>query len=262
MTEAEITKQINSEMTSEQLADRWKPANTNSQNLTIEKLQSFLPKNSNTKVTQAVLDTINKVEQESGMSQELFEEQVCSYAHLIGPGISFEKLMNAIKFVTLRNVTGKQSNAYRIVFPNKSDELDARGATVDNFASMYASTKAVVEVQKLTMLGVNITHAPLRNQIIKKYVDLMNGIGAKPDDYVSPTVQLNATIAADEMTKMPEDNTIELKMGMSDSALEVQKDIAEQLRIMSQGQVASYAANRDISKVQRLNIVHEVEIND
>lgn len=252
--EDRLTTEIKSEYTDEELASKWAPRNTNKQLLTRDRLESFMPKNSGVKITDAILEKINRVEMDTGMDQGLFEEQICSYAHLIGPGISVEKLMNAIKYVTLREVMGGSAKAYRVVFPEKTVEIEARGATVDNFASMYSNTKAVIEVQKLVMVGVHITHAPLRNQLLQKMVNLSNGVGAKPDDYVSPTVQLNATIAAYDAVKMPEDNTMELKIGMSQDTLDSQAQIAEQLKEMAALQAARFRSGEKLDKIQQLGI--------
>jgi len=260
--EDRLTTEIQGEFTQEELASKWAPRNTNKQLLTRERLESFMPKGSSVTITDEILKLINRVEQDTGMDQGLFEEQICSYAHLIGPGISVEKLMNAIKYVTLREVMGGSAKAYRVVFPEKTVEIEGRGATVDNFASMYSNTKAVIEVQKLVMVGVHITHAPLRNQLLQKMVNLSNGVGAKPDDYVSPTVQLNATIAAYDAVKMPEDNTMELKIGMSDASIESQNNLAEQISKMAEMQMTNYKAGKSINEVQRLNIVHTVEVED
>ena len=257
-----MVAEIKEEYTDEELAKKWAPRNTNKQLLTKERLATFLPKGSSTKLTDELLAKINSVEVATGMDQGLFEEQLCSYAHLIGPGISLEKLMNAIKYVTLREVMGGSAKAYRVVFPEKTVEIEARGATVDNFASMYANTKAVIEVQKLVMIGVHITHAPLRNQLLQKMVNLSNGVGAKPDDYVSPTVQLNATIAAYDAVKIPDDNSMELKIGMSDSAMDSQNNLAEQIGKMAEIQMKNFQAGKSLNEVQRLNIVHEAEAID
>ena len=249
-----IMTKIEAEHTPEELAKKWAPRGTNTQGLTLEKLQGFMPKNSTVKLTEEILEIVNRAEEDTGMDQGLFEEQLCSYSHLIGPGISFEKLMNAIKFVTLREVARGNARAYKIVFPVKSAEIEARGETVDSFASMYAQTKAVIEVQKLNMVGVHITHRPLANQLLKKMVDLSNGIGAKPDDYVSPTVQLNATVAAYEAVKPPEDNTMELKIGMSDQAISVQENLANQISQMAEIQMKRFASGDKIGDIQKLKI--------
>ena len=249
-----ILTDIEESHTTEELQAKWKPIGSKEQGITREKLMEFVPRGYGGKVTDAVLEMIRRVEQDTGMDQGLFEEQLLSYTHLLGPGVSFEKLINAIKFVALREVARGQARAYKIVFPEKAAEIEARGGSVDSFATMYASTKVVVEVQKLNMVSASITHRPLANQMLKKMTDLANGIGANPDDRVSPTVQLNAAIAVYEAVKMPEDNTMELKIGMSDSYQTVQESLAEQLKAMAEAQMAALRAGKSLDEVQRIKI--------
>lgn len=256
-----LLKEIEESHTTQELQSKWKPIGTHEQGITREKLMEFIPRGYGGKVTDGVLEMIRRVEQDTGMDQGLFEEQLLSYTHLLGPGISFEKLINAIKFVALREVARGQAKAYKIVFPEKSAEIEARGGSVDSFATMYASSKVVVEVQKLNMVSASITHRPLANQMLKKMTDLANGIGANPDDKVSPTVQLNAAIAVYEAVKLPEDNTMELKIGLSDSYQTVQESLAEQLRSMAEAQMAALRAGKSLDEVQRIKIRTENTID-
>lgn len=257
-----LLTEIEQSHTTQELQSKWKPIGTHEQGITRDKLMEFIPRGYGGKVTDAVLEMIRRVEEDTGMDQGLFEEQLLSYTHLLGPGISFEKLINAIKFVALREVARGQAKAYKIVFPEKSAEIEARGGSVDSFATMYASSKVVVEVQKLNMVSASITHRPLANQMLKKMTDLANGIGANPDDRVSPTVQLNAAIAVYEAVKMPEDNTMELKIGMSDSALSAQESLAEQLRRMADLQMRAFKDGKSINDIQRINICVEAKVDD
>ena len=257
-----ILTEIEESHTTEELQAKWKPIGSKEQGITREKLMEFIPRGYGGKVTDAVLEMIRRVEQDTGMDQGLFEEQLLSYTHLLGPGVSFEKLINAIKFVALREVARGQARAYKIVFPEKAAEIEARGGSVDSFATMYASTKVVVEVQKLNMVSASITHRPLANQMIKKMTDLANGIGANPDDRVSPTVQLNAAIAVYEAVKMPEDNTMELKIGLSDGALSAQENLAEQLRRMADLQMKAFREGKNLNDIQRIGISINEEVID
>lgn len=257
-----LLNEIEESHTTQELQSKWKPVGTNEQGITREKLQQFMPKGYNGKVTDAVLEMIRRVEQDTGMDQGLFEEQLLSYTHLLGPGISYEKLINAIKFVALREVARGQAKAYKIVFPEKTAEIEARGGDVSSFATMYAMSKVVVEVQKLNMVSASITHRPLANQMLKKMTDLANGIGANPDDRVSPTVQLNAAIAVYEAVKMPEDNTMELKIGMSDSALSAQESLAEQLRRMADLQMQAFKDGKKLDDIQKISICVEAKVDD
>ena len=250
----------------DKIAERFNPIHTQSQNLTVGSIKKHLPKSTNIKVTQAIVDKLNSVEEDCGIEQELFEEQVLSYIHLAKSG-GLLKLMNALKFFTLTQIPSiSQVTAYRIVFPDKAKERDDLGKDVSSYACMYAGSKMVTEITKMQVLGFYITHAHLKNWGISKMVDLANGIGASPDDRVSATVQLNATIAIMDKVAPPEDNSIELKLGMSDDAKSVTKGLMEQIAENTKLQRARLDAGEDIGSVQRLHIssdkVIEAEVDE
>ena len=226
-------------------------------------LQSYMPKGFTGKITDEVLLMLNSVEEDTGMSEALFGEQLCSYSHLLTAGVSLHKLANAIKYCNLRLIPKMGSaKAYRIVFPTTTREKEARGLSIDSLASMYARTKTVLEIQKLLLIPTHISHAPMHNMMLQKLFDLSNGIGAKADDRVSPTVQMNAATELLNATKLPEDNNIELKIGMSDSAMDVQQNLADQI-------AASVALTREqlskgvsLDEAQRIGILTDAELVD
>lgn len=227
------------------------PPKLTEQNITVEKLKSFLPRGSSIKVTQEIVDIINRSEHDCGVDQGLIDEQITSYAHLLGPNVGFEQLLNAIKYVNLTTIP-KMTNAkaYSIVFPKKAAEIAERGQTVDSFASMYNQTKTVVAIQKLVIVPVYLTYMPYHHAAIKKQFDLMNGIGARPNDKVSPTVQQMAAAKLADLTAMPEDNSIELKVGMSDDAKGLTLGLMEQINAFTKVQKAKLDAGESISAVQ------------
>jgi hypothetical protein len=220
-----------------------------------ETLSRYLPKGVSAKLTDEVLDMLNNVELATGVDQDLFNEQICSYAHLIKNGAGIEKLANAIKYVNLRMLP-KMGNAkaWEIVFPDKAKEIRARGQNVDSFASMYNSSKLVVEVQKLVMVPVNISHAPVHNAMLKKLFDLTNGIGAKEGDYVSPTVQMGAAVELLKATAMPEDTNMNITVGLNEEAKTFQKSVMEQIAQVAAQQRDRLTKGESIQDVQQLGI--------
>jgi len=231
------------------------PLSPTSQIVTVETLKAALPRGSSSKVTEDIVNLINNAEKDSGIAQELIEEQIFSYTHLLGPRIGFETLLNAIKFCNLKMLP-KMSNAkaYKIVFPKKSLEIEARGESVDSFASMFNNTKTVVAVDKLLIVPAYITYQPLHHAAIKKQFDLMNGIGAKSTDKVSPTVQHLAAAKLADLTKMPEENSVELKIGMTDEAKSIQEGLMEQLAAATKMQMERLAKGESIAEVQKLGL--------
>ena len=249
------------------MAEDAKPLSPTGQSITVESLKSYLPKGSSTVVTQEIVDIINRAENQCGVDQDLIEEQLVSYTHLLGPRVGFETLLNAIKFVNLTMIP-KMTNAkaYKIVFPKKAAEIEGRDQSVDSFASMYNQTKTVVAIQKLLIVPAYITYQPLHHAAIKKQFDLMNGIGARPNDKVSATVQHMAAAKLADLTRMPEENTVELKIGMSDDAKSLQQGLMDQIGAFTKLQMARLEKGEDISSVQKLGIsvdaIIEAQIED
>lgn len=191
------------------------------QNLTVEKLKSFMPKGASIEVTEAVLDKINNVGTDTGLMQEVFEEQVLSYAHLTaGKGRSLEKLINALKYCNLKLIEGMTNErAWAIVFPDKYDKLIRERRFVGSHVSMYNSSEMVVEIDKLLMVPVAIQYAPVFHSSIQKMVNLSNGIGAKPNDTVSAHVQLMAAVELAKLTKMPEIAKVEVDVKVNQGSI-------------------------------------------
>lgn len=231
------------------------PPSPTPQGITVESLKSFLPRGTSVQVNQEVVDMINRAEAESGVAQELIEEQILSYTHLLNGRVGFKQLLNAIKFCNLRMMPEMTNEkAYKVVFPEKTKEIEARGQTVSSFASMYNQTKTVTEIMKLLIVPAYVTYQPLYHAAIKKQFDLMNGIGAKPSDNVSPTVQHLAAAKLADLTKMPEDSSIELKIGMTDEAKSVQQGLMDQIAAFTKIQKAKLDAGESISSVQKTGI--------
>lgn len=230
------------------------PSVTQSQNITVDKLKEYLPKGTSIRVSERIVDTINNIETTTGISQEYAEERLMSSMHLLRKqGSSIEKLVNAVKFCCLKRHM-KNKEAWAIVFPDRHKKLVDEKRYIDSHVSEYNNSDMVVEVEKLMLVPAYVTYQPYYHQAIQKQYDLMNGVGANEDDRVSPHVQHLAAKELAELTKMPEDNSVELKIGMSDEAKSVQTGLAEQLAKMADAQMAMLKAGADISKVQKIGI--------
>ena len=229
--------------------------------ITAEKLRMFLPKGSRVKADQATVELINKMIDESTCHKGLIEERLMSHLHLMGPGVGFKQLMNAVQFVTLvtsPNMT--QAKAYALVFPDKTQEILERGGDVSSFASQYAGTKVPTTIMQDIQIGPSITYAPLRHQVVQKYIELMNGKAA--DGPASATVQLNAAIALMDYIKIPEAMTINLNQGVADEAKAIQQNLADQIENMAAVMAKSYQSGKDIREIQKIGIVQEAELVD
>lgn len=230
-----------------------------SQSITREKLKRFLPKGSSVQVTDEVLDMINNMERDTGLPQDLMEQNLMSYMHLIGKikSISINELANAMKYCTLkRNMTNKE--AWAIIFPKKYDELVASNRQVDSHVSMYNSSKIVVEIDKQMIIPVYIQHNAYHHAAIKKQYDLMNGIDGEGGQVSAMVMHLAAKELA-LITKMPEDKTIELKIGMSDAAMAQQQEMNDNIAALVANQAAAFRRGDKTEELQRIHVI-DVEI--
>jgi hypothetical protein len=230
-----------------------------SQSITRDKLKRFLPKGSSVQVTDEVLDMINNMERDTGLPQDLMEENLMSYMHLIGKikSISINELANAMKFCTLkRNMTNKE--AWAIVFPKKYDELVAANKQIDNHVSMYNSSKIVVEIDKQMIIPVYIQHNAYHHAAIKKQFELMNGNDGSGGQVSAMVMHLAAKELA-LITKMPEDKTIELKIGMSDAAMAQQQEMNDALSEIVANQAKMFAAGKSADEIQKIHTVKIIE---
>ena len=229
--------------------------------ITPEKLRAMLPKNSRVKTDQSTVDLINKMIDESACHKGLMEERLMSHLHLMGPGVGFTQLLNGIKFVTLSTTPGMtQSKAYALVFPDKAQEILERGGDISSFASQYAATKVPTTIMQDIQIGPSITYAPLRHQVVQKYIDLMNGKAA--DGPCSATVQLNAAIALMDYIKVPEEMTINLNANVSEEAKAVQQNLADQIENMASLMAKRMANGESLRDIQKIGIVVDSGVTD
>lgn len=228
----------------------------------LDTLRSLLKGKVNDETLEAILERIHRIEETDGISQDYFEEQFMSYSDLVGPGVPIEKVMNAIKFVAHVQSGHSNTKAYELVFPEKAKQIRERKSDPSSFAAEYAKTKTVVEILSRSAIRADIEFMPIRNQLVRKLVDLSNGKGAKVDDYVSPTVQLNATLGALEYLRPPEDKSIDLKIGLNDAAMEMQRTLAEQIAASAAAMRAQFESGRSLREVQRIGITIDAEIEE
>ena len=229
------------------------------QNITIDRLREMLPHKTNVAVTEEILELIHNMEADTGLPQELLEEDLMSYMHILGgtKGVGLKDLVNAIKFCNLkRNHDNKE--AWSIVFPDKYKSLVDRNMQVDNHVSMYNSSKLVVAIDKEMLIPVSLQYAPYFHAAIKKNFDLMNGRAANDKDgkpmTVSPMVQHLAAKELATLTKPPEEQKLSVSVTPSDAAMSMQQDMNEQLKAIVAHQKKQLGEGADITDVQVIGL--------
>jgi len=227
--------------------------------ITKSRLEGLLPKGSKHNISDALLGMVDRMEDDTGLPQEMLEEDVMSYMYILkqAPRTSVEELINAVKFCNLkRNHTNE--DAWKIVFPERHDKLIADGKQIANHVSMYNGTKLVQEIDKEMLIPFHIQYAAYQHKAIKKQYDLMNGRAAPNANgeqmSVSPMVQMLASKALLEATKMPETAKIDLTVSKSDEEVSMQQEMNQQLAQLVKMQKARLNAGESIETVQQIGV--------
>ncbi len=222
--------------------------------ITSSELKALLPKGSSVKLTDSIMEDIKNIEAVTGLDQDLAEEKILSHMHLLGSikKSNMEHLINAVKYCSLNsNYTNEES--WSIVFPERAERKRREGKLISSSVCMYNQTDMVVAVQKAMVLPDYLFYQKYHHESIKKQYDLMNGIGAR-GTVASPHVQHLAAKEMYELTKMPEENSLVLKVGMDDETKSIQKGFMEQLRKNTLMQKARMDKGASIEDVQRIGL--------
>jgi len=228
-------------------------------NITKEKLESYLPRGASHKVTDEILEIIHNLEKDTGLPQDLMEEDVLGYLHLVSkiPRTKLRELINAVKYCNLkRNYDNKK--AWSIVFPDKYDKLVREGRQIDSHVAMYNQSQLVVEIDKEMLIPVYLQYQPYFHAAVKKQFDLMNGKAAPRADgtpqHVSPLVQMNAAKTLMEITAMPQEAKIDLTINKGEEELNIQRELNAQLAEMVKIQKSRLDSGESLDDVQKIGI--------
>ena len=227
-------------------------------NITKEKLEGYLPRGTSHKVTDDILKLIADMEKDTGLPQDLMEEEVLGSLYLVSrvPRTKLRELINAVKFCNLkRNYDNKK--AWSIVFPEKYDKLIREGRQVDSHVAMYNQSQLVVEIDKEMLIPVHLQYQPYFHAAVKKQFDLMRGraknMNGEPMN-VSAMVQHLASKSLMEITAMPQEAKIDLTISKGAEEVSLQKEMNSQLASLVALQKKRLDAGESIDSVQKIGI--------
>ena len=234
---------------------------SNPHNIDEAKLKKMLPKGTNHKVTEEVIQLIGSMEDDTGLLQDYMEESFLSHLPVLkNVKCDMKEYINAIKYCNLkRNM--ENSKAWAIVFPDRYDKLVSENRWNNSHVSMYNSSLLVTKLDAQMMVATHIQYAPMFHASIKKQYDLMNGIDANGMP-VSPTVQHLAAKTLSELTAQPVEQKVELKIGQSDEAKDSQAKMFGAMNELAKNQRELLKAGHSLEDIQKLNLSIEVDEND
>ena len=233
-----------------------------SQGITIDKIKRLLPKKTNIRVTEKLLENIKNIEKDTDLDQNIMEEKFMSYIHVMEKvrGISLQDYLNAVKYVSLcKHFDNKK--AWSIVFPTKYDKLVTEGRFIDSHVSEFNTSTLVVELQAAFMVPWHLEFDRVRRDMLSKSIHMANGVSPNGIK-VSPHVALKAMELVLNVLAPPEESKLEITLGSSEGMVEQQRQMNDNLAKLIANQSAQFRAGGDVGKIQKLHVVQHGEEED
>ena len=222
--------------------------------ITKEELQRRLPKGSSHKITDSVMEAIERLEEDSGLDQGMMEEQILQSLHILQGSntITLAQYVNAVKYVNLKQFMSNKE-AWSIVFREKFNQLEADGKNVDNYVSMFNNSYTVVELGKKMIIAPSLQYNHIFHEMVSNLAGLARGnsAGGRP---VTPMVQMGAASKLLDVLAPPEAQQVDVVIGVNDEVKSMQDALAEQLKRVNDAQMARLAQGADIVDVQQIGL--------
>ena len=230
--------------------------------LTKEQLSSAVPdKRFRKYITDEVVAVINS-EPDSEL-RRVFRDNTLTYSSVLSTGkYSLAAYINAVKFVSLKLMGDKASTAYSKVFPDRYQNLIAKGSSasyIASFADNYSKTGLITKIMEQTMVPTHILNAGIYQEAINVQAELMHT--AK-----SELVRQKAAESLMSNLTAPAAAKIEIDIGYSNDVIEdlraTTKALAQQqLKMILNGQSsAKEVAHSEIiaKRVEPVETTYEV----
>jgi len=248
------------------------------------RLMHLLPKKLHKHVNDEVVNIVNKMHEGTDVMQEYFEEMFEKHINVLSnigapTTRSITRYVNALKFVMLKQRMSVVK-AWAIVFRDKYEKMlsEDRENTANANASAYARNSLVQEIEAQMLVDFSVFYGWARHEAMMKHIDLMRGkaspslvpryktspSGRKSvvrDDSgnpiydkiyqpVSPNVQREAAKTVLEITAPEKENVLNIKFGLSDEAIQQQKQTEGAIRDLAIQMREALENGADITDVQ------------
>lgn len=182
-------------------------------------------------VTDDLVDLVNS-EPESEM-RRVYRDNVLNYTSVLVQGrYSLSAYINAVKFVSLKLLGNKSSEAYKKVFPDRYLNLLQKNTSpsqIASFADNYAKTSLVVKIMEQTIVPTHILNANIYQEAINVQAGIMK------DPQVSSMVRMKAAACLIENLRAPEVAKVAIDVNYSNDVID---DLRATTRALAQQQKA------------------------
>ena len=221
--------------------------------LTLEVIKELLPESKKKKMTQEVLDDINKLVADPDYGAELAENYVNFISVLREQQrYTVEQYKKAIMFYTLVESGVALIHSYTQVFPDRvayrKKVYPERDLNIDlaHEASRYNRSSLITEIRKLDTLSIKLIHRSLLHEAILKQATLMRTAR-------SELVQQKASETLIRELKPDEDTNINLNV--NDGSGQILKDLRQATAALAQMQFNKIAAGASVKSIAESKIL-------
>lgn len=205
--------------------------------LNLQELKDCMPSKMRNLVTESTLERVNAVADGNEELISLFRDNMMNYETAVSEGkYTSQDYVNAIMFVTFKNLGYTDIDAYSRVFPDRYKEKLAKGYDRNRIAvdvSAYSHNKLVLKLRDQMMIPVWLLNQPYVQKAINVQVDLM-------ENSTSDLVRQKAAESLMNYLKKPEAaSTLEINIKQTSEMKIIEEKLTRivdhQLEAISQG---------------------------
>ena len=200
--------------------------------------KAALPAKFHSQVNQQTMDTINNLLFEPEMA-ESYRENFIGFSHVLQEGkFTIEAYVNAIKYCSFKIAGLTNKDSYIKTFPVRYKQHIARGTsekTIDSYVCSYNKSKLVTSILEQAYIPTWLLNQDAVQTAVNKLMYLM-------EHAESEKVQADSANSILNHLKPPENNKIQLDIGMSSGTRDTLNDLRSTIK--------------DLASMQRHNITN------
>jgi hypothetical protein len=232
--------------------------------ITLEDLKKAVP-NKKGIITQEAVDLINQAQQEPEFQGESLVQSMITYSNVLtGTKYSITEYIQALKFCAFMvSCDDNYTEAYRRTFSDRDfvkERMDApttsqKYTELTSAASRYRRSKIVVDILTLAAVPFELMFTGMRYKAVGVLFNEM-----QTADYAKDRINAAKELLA--ATKGPDNLNMNLAIGPSQTAVDMQEKLYEQLATLAANQKRLLESGYDIKEVQRTGITLNVEVEE
>lgn len=183
--------------------------------LTLDALKEALPLHLKTAASQSLVDKFNLFTNDPDEAQ-IYRDNLTSYMTVLKDGkFKVEDYMSAVVYCSHKLMGNTNQDAYRKTFPQRYQNMVARGFSakeVSSYVANYNNNKLVNLIMEQSLVPTWVLNADIYQKAINTQFEIMT------DTQISPKVRAEAANSILTHLKRPETKKVEIDLGVKDNS--------------------------------------------